>query len=118
METIILGLLIVGVVGGAVTLIVLGLRDSHRQDPLQDRLAEFAASGETAFLEEIELSQPLFERVIQPISRRFGEFALKFTPQNALQTTARKLELAGNPKDWNQLLFGPYDLSCQLCLVG
>ena len=98
METIILGLLIVGVVGGAVTLIVLGLRDSHRQDPLQDRLAEFAARGETAFLEEIELSQPLFERVIQPISRRFGQFALKFTPQNALQTTARKLELAGNPK--------------------
>lgn len=97
METIIFVLIIVGVLIGAIALVVLGLRDSKQSDPLQDRLAEFAARGEKVNLEEIELSQPLSERVILPLARHFGEFAIRFTPQNALQATSRKLELAGNP---------------------
>lgn len=92
---IIFGLLLVG---GAIALVVIGMRDTRENDPLQDRLAEFASRGEAATLEEIELSQPLSERIIFPLARRFGEFATRFTPQNALQTTARKLELAGNPR--------------------
>jgi tight adherence protein C len=35
--------------------------------------------------------------VIVPIIRRIGEFSARFTPQKAIQDTARKLELAGNP---------------------
>ena len=97
--TLILVLILLVVVGGAVGLAVLGMRrrDSS-SDSLQDRLAEFAARGETATLEEIELSQPLTERVVYPMARRFGEFVTRFTPQNALQSTARKIELAGNPR--------------------
>jgi tight adherence protein C len=91
-------LIIVLVIGGALALIIIGMRDPERGDPLQDRLAEFSARGETASLEEIELSQSLSDRVVLPIARSFGEFALRFTPQNALQSTARKLELAGNPR--------------------
>ena len=94
-------IIIVGViiVGGAIALIVIGLRDSSdRVDPLQERLAEFASRGETATLEEIELSQPLSERIIIPLARKLGELALRFTPQNAIQETARKLEQAGNPR--------------------
>lgn len=83
---------------GAVALVIVGLRDTRENDPLQQRLAEFAARGETASLEEIELSQPLSERVIFPIARRLGDFVIRFTPQNALQTTARRLELAGDPR--------------------
>jgi len=94
-------IIIIGVIvgGGAITLIIIGLRDSSdRVDPLQERLAEFASRGETATLEEIELSQPLTERIIIPVARRLGEFAIRFTPQNAIQETARKLEQAGNPR--------------------
>lgn len=83
---------------GAVLLVIVGLRDTRENDPLQQRLAEFAARGETASLEEIELSQPLSERVVFPIARRLGDFVIRFTPQNALQTTARRLELAGDPR--------------------
>lgn len=83
---------------GAVALVIVGLRDTRENDPLQQRLAEFAARGETASLEEIELSQPLSERVVFPIARRLGDFVIRFTPQNALQTTARRLELAGDPR--------------------
>jgi len=69
----------------------------EEDDPLQARLAEFIQRGDVASLEEIELSQPFSERVIIPVVRRIGEFSARFTPQKAIQDTARKLELAGNP---------------------
>jgi len=66
-------------------------------DPLQARLAEYLQSGDVASLEEIELSQPFTERVIIPIVRKIGEISARFTPQKAIQDTAKKMELAGNP---------------------
>ena len=89
----------------AVLLIIVGLRESEGDDPLQQRLAEFAASGESFTLEEIELSQPLSERIIYPMARSFGQFAIRFTPQKAIQDTERKLELAGNPSGLDPTLF-------------
>ena len=105
------GILIGVVIGvivllGAGILVFIGLRDSGDQiDPLQERLADFASRGETATLEEIELSQPISERVILPAARKFGEFASRFTPQKALQDTAQKLELAGNPRGMEPTIF-------------
>lgn len=66
-------------------------------DPLQARLAEFIQRGDVASLEEIELSQPFSQRVLVPLINRVGEFSARFTPQKAIQSTARRLELAGNP---------------------
>ena len=99
--TIVLILILLVVVGGAITLIVIGMRENQGDDPLQERLAEYAMRGQSATLEEIELSQPLTERVVFPLARKFGQFAVKFTPQNALQNTAHRLELAGNPRGAN-----------------
>ncbi|HIE57500.1 MAG TPA: type II secretion system F family protein [Anaerolineales bacterium] len=94
------------VIGGAAILVVIGLRDADSQvDPLQERLADYATRGETATLEEIELSQPLTERIIVPAARKFGEFTTRFTPQNAMQNIARKLELAGNPRGMDPTIF-------------
>jgi tight adherence protein C len=72
---------------------------------LQARLEEFAARGETASLEEIELSQPFTDRVLLPLARKFGEIAIRFTPQNALQGTAHRLELAGSPRGIDPTIF-------------
>lgn len=105
MENIVFILILCGVVGGALALIVIGVRDTHKTDPLADRLAEFAERGETASLEQIELSQPLSERIVLPLARSFGEFVSKLTPQHVLQNTARKLELAGNPKGMEPAVF-------------
>jgi tight adherence protein C len=99
---VVIGLL---VVGGAIALVVIGMRAKYESDPLQQRLAEFAARGESASLEQIELSQPITERVIFPVARRLGDFVTRFTPQNALQATARKLELAGNPRGLEPAIF-------------
>jgi tight adherence protein C len=107
------------VIGGAILLISIGVRDSNEQiDPLQDRLAEFASRGETVTLEEIELSQPITERVVLPLARKFGEFATRFTPQNALQDTARKLELAGNPRGMDPTIFLAARFFAAFALLG
>lgn len=85
---------------GAIAVIAVSLRrnaQGEEDDPLQARLAEFIQRGDVTSLEEIELSQPFSERVIVPVIRRIGEFSARFTPQKAIQDTARKLELAGNP---------------------
>jgi tight adherence protein C len=104
-STVVFAVIGVVVVIAAIVLIIVGLRDTSESDPLQERLAEFANRGETVSLEEIELSQPLTERVILPLARKLGEIATRFTPQNALQATARKIELAGNPRGWDPAVF-------------
>jgi tight adherence protein C len=84
----------------ALAVIAVGFRrdpQGQDDDPLQARLAEYIQRGDVASLEEIELSQPFSERVVIPVIRRIGEFSARFTPQKAIQDTARKLELAGNP---------------------
>jgi tight adherence protein C len=95
--------LIVGVIllviVGAVILVIVGFRSPHSEEAaLQDRLAEFTSRGDASVdLEELEMSQPFAERILYPIAKKFGEFAVRFTPQNALQSSEKKLELAGNP---------------------
>ncbi len=98
-------IVLVVVVVGALVLVLVGLRSPQNEDPLQARLVEFASRGETATLEEIELSQPLSERIIYPIARKLGELALRFTPQNAIQQTTKKLERAGNPGNIDPTMF-------------
>jgi tight adherence protein C len=95
-------LIIIGVfvLIGAIAVIAVSLRrdaQGEEEDPLQTRLAEYIQRGDVASLEEIELSQPFSERVLVPIFKRMGEFSARFTPQKAIQDTARRLELAGNP---------------------
>ncbi len=97
-----MGLLIFGVVVliAAIAVIVVSLRRNARgeeDDPLQTRLAEFIQRGDVTSLEEIELSQPFSERVLVPLLNRIGEISARFTPQKAIQNTARQMELAGNP---------------------
>lgn len=93
------------ILGGVLLVIVIaviavswrGTAQGEDDDPLRARLAEYIQRGDVASLEEIELSQPFSERVIIPVVRRIGEFSARFTPQKAIQDTARRLELAGNP---------------------
>ncbi|MCX6059961.1 MAG: type II secretion system F family protein [Chloroflexi bacterium] len=96
--------IIVGIVilGGAVALVVVGMRYSPKNqrddsDPVMARLAEATQRGESVSLEDIELQQPFMERVVFPVVKKFGEISTRFTPQKLLEETTLKLELAGNP---------------------
>ncbi|HML40726.1 MAG TPA: type II secretion system F family protein [Bellilinea sp.] len=84
---------------GAVALTVIGLRnpDIANERALQARLEEFSQTGEQVDLTKLEMSQPFTDRVIYPMARKLGEIAIRFTPQNALQSISKKLELAGSP---------------------
>ena len=94
--------IIIGVVFGlivvvvAIVLVIIGVRQQNTYDPLEERLAEYASSGELASLEEIELSQPFVDRIIIPLAKQFGNIALKFTPQNTLNEIKSKLDKAGS----------------------
>ncbi len=90
---------------GALILIIVGIRSPQGSNPMEDRLAEYAARGETVSLEEIELSQPFSQRIVVPIAKRMGEFVMRFTPQNAITSMSKKLELAGNPGNLDPAVF-------------
>ncbi len=90
---------------GAVILVIVGIRSPQGSDPLEERLSEFAARGETVSLEEIEMSQPFSQRIIVPIAKKMGEFVMRFTPQNAITSMTKKVELAGNPGNVDPAIF-------------
>jgi tight adherence protein C len=102
-------ILIVGVliVVGAIVLVIIGFKNPMKNDDsiLQSRLEELSQKGEQINLEQLELSQPFSERVIYPLARLLGELAIRFTPQNALVSISRKLELAGSPSQLDPTLF-------------
>jgi len=91
----------IAVLGGAVILIVAGLRATRSQDdqdPLMVRLAEATERGDVVTsLEQIEMQQSFSERVVVPFLQRIGDLSTSFTPQKVLQDTTKKLEIAGNP---------------------
>jgi tight adherence protein C len=104
-----LPLIIIGavIIVGAVILIIIGVRNPMGEDDsiLQSRLEELSQKGEQVNLEKLELSQPFTERIVYPLARKLGELAIKFTPQNALNSVSRKLELAGSPPQLDPTLF-------------
>jgi tight adherence protein C len=95
----------IGVLIIAGLLVIAGRRAQAVDDPLQARLAEFSTRERPMSLEEIEMSQPLSERIFLPALRRLGEFVVRFTPENALQGIQHELDLAGNPRGIDARVF-------------
>jgi tight adherence protein C len=94
-----IGIIVIGVI---VAVVLVGIRASRQgeqvdADPLMERLAEASQRGEVVSLEAIEMQLPFAERVLIPVMKRVGDISTRFTPQNLLVETTRKLELAGNP---------------------
>jgi tight adherence protein C len=88
---------VIVVIVAALLIFVAARQPKKDEDPLAARLAEISESGEVASLEEIELSQPFADRVLLPIARWLGEISARFTPQHQIESTAKNLEMAGNP---------------------
>jgi tight adherence protein C len=86
-------------------LVLVGMRAPEATDPIQARLAEFSVREEPMSLEEIELSQAFYERIILPFFNRIGRLASRFTPQATLESARRKLEMAGNPMQMDPAFF-------------
>lgn len=89
----------------AVILVIVGVRAPEAGDPIANRLAEYSTREEPMTLEEIELSQRFYERVILPLFNRIGKMASRFTPQATLENARRRLETAGNPMQMDPAFF-------------
>jgi tight adherence protein C len=83
----------------AIVLVFVGLQnpEDEREKLILERLEEFSQAGEEINLETLEMAQPFTVRVIYPLARTLGQFATRFTPQNALTSVAKKIEQAGLP---------------------
>jgi tight adherence protein C len=110
------------IIVGAVILVIaailvwIGLRNptSVNDQELLSRLEEFNQKGEAVDLEKIEMSLPFSERVILPVARKLGELAIRFTPQNAMNSIAKKLELAGTSGKLDPTVF----IAAQFIVAG
>jgi len=98
---IVLGVLVIFVV----VLVVIGLRGRRSRSTIQDRLMEYSGRAEAVSLEELELSQPFSQRILVPMVDAGAQFITRFTPQQTLEQTRHKLELAGNPNNWSPAQF-------------
>ncbi|MDY7039965.1 MAG: type II secretion system F family protein [Chloroflexota bacterium] len=85
---------------GAVVLIVVGTRGSSASEQVEARLAEYSSRSQPITLEELELSQPFSQRILKPMIDSVASFVTRFTPQQSLESTHHKLELAGRPNNW------------------
>jgi tight adherence protein C len=99
MLNVIIIVVVLAIIIVAALVVVAGVQKSKNlaEDPLAERLAEYSQRGESVSLEQIELAQPFSERVVMPVMRQLGEISTRFTPQNVLEQTRTRLELAGNP---------------------
>jgi tight adherence protein C len=89
----------------AVLIVIAGIRAPQESTTISDRLAEYSAREEPMSLEEIELSQRFYERIILPIFNSVGQLASRFTPQATLESTTQRLETAGNPMSIDPAFF-------------
>ena len=84
-----------------VFLIVMGLlRKTDKQDDndlLSTRLAVYDAANDTRTIDEIELSQPFFDRVIAPLLNRLGKRLSGLQPKGQAEKLQNQIDLAGRP---------------------
>ncbi len=99
------GIVLVGAVILAIVLVVVGINAPTAEDPIQERMAEFTVREEPMTLEEIELSQDIFQRILLPLLNQIGKAASRFTPQATLESARRRLEMAGNPMNLDPAVF-------------
>ncbi len=79
-----------------VGLVYVGLRSQNDDDPLEQRLAELSEREELpSSLEELEMSLSFKDRVVVPMFEKVANIALKFTPEQQLESTRQLLRMAG-----------------------
>lgn len=113
-------LLVVGVALAAFVLILASIALLRRaeEDPLAARIDEYASREEPVSIEEIELSLPVTDRIVIPILRRLSGLVTRLTPQSMLESTSRKLELAGSPRNMSAAEFWVLRIGVTIFLGG
>jgi hypothetical protein len=88
-------LLIAGLAAFAVLLVTYGLAGRQSRDVVQQRLEQLVVQPKS--LEEMELQQPLGERVLRPLVQRLSRIANRGDSGGLIARADAKLEKAGYP---------------------
>jgi tight adherence protein C len=88
-------LIIAGLAAAAVILVTVGLASRPPKDAVQTRLEQLVVQPKT--LEEYELQQPFFERVMRPMVKRLSRVGSRGDQGGMIARTDAKLEKAGYP---------------------
>lgn len=84
----------------AILIVAVALSRELSGDRVEARLNQFGRPV-VQTLEQIELDQPFLERGFRPIARRLSGAATRITSASFAASTARRLELAGNPGNYS-----------------
>ncbi len=93
-----LPLLMAIVAAAGVLMIFVGLAGAKAPDPVQARLAQLG-SMQARTLEEMELQQPFFQRIVRPLAGRLSGVGRKLTGAKRAGRAEQRLAMAGNPGD-------------------
>jgi tight adherence protein C len=102
----------------AIILVVAALRAPEPTDPIQERLVEYGDRETPVTLEELELSQGFYDRIVLPLLNNVGKLAMRFTPQATLESARNRLEMAGNPMRLDPAVFLTFRIMLALVLGG
>lgn len=108
------------ILGGIVALVVVGVLVARGRagstQSVEDRLNELAALGQSVTLEELELSQPFSQRVLVPMIEALSKMAQRFTPQQTIEASRHKIELAGLSHKIKAVQFLGYRMAAAIVL--
>ncbi len=98
-------IIIVGFLFLIVTAVMLGVYiiQSRKSAAISDRLNQFTEA--TMSLEELELQQPFYQRVVVPVSQGFLSFIGRFGPKQNAEKVRKSLQEAGNPGNITPTMF-------------
>jgi tight adherence protein C len=86
-------------VGLSILFVMGGLVAMRTDTTVRERFSAYLAGSptETVTLQELELSQPFFDRAVLPLIKQAARFFAWMWPANRLETLRRRLVMAGNP---------------------
>lgn len=102
MESVIIGI-VIGALFGVIAFLVFAVMQSKQVAVIDERLEQFTES--TMSLEEMELQQPFFQRVIIPIWQSILGSLGKLNPQHGQEKLRQNLLQAGNPGNITPVMF-------------
>jgi len=107
-------LLISGIITAGVAFVWIGVRQLYQAPSIRDRFAKYVVISQTP--DEMELQQPLSERVLKPMFRRVLQWLGQLTPTGNMEEISRRLIIAGRPGNLSAIDFVGLKLLFSLCI--
>jgi len=100
-----IAILVIGALALVGGLIYVGSRENSGVDPLMQRLAEYGDRELPSSLADLELELSFRDRVLVPILKQLSNMVTRFTPEQQIENTMFRLELAGRAQTTDARMF-------------